>query len=70
MGREQERLCERLVGLTDAQLQSASNLPGWSVADLLVHTTRVYDSLLGQDGPFDDDLAIHQATTSRTERGW
>ena len=46
MGREQERLCERLVGLTDAQLQSASNLPGWSVADMLVHTTRVCDSLL------------------------
>jgi uncharacterized protein (TIGR03083 family) len=46
MGREQERLCERLARLTDAQLQSASNLPGWSIADMLVHTTRVCDSLL------------------------
>src|SRR5436305_817828 len=45
MSREQARLCERLVALTDAELQSASNLPGWSVADLLVHTTRVCDSL-------------------------
>jgi uncharacterized protein (TIGR03083 family) len=45
MSHEQARLCERLVALTDAELQSASNLPGWSIADLLVHTTRVCDSL-------------------------
>src|SRR5260221_9695017 len=53
MGREQARLCERLVALTEAELRSASNLPGWSVADLLVHTTRVCDSLL---------LAVKRAT--------
>jgi uncharacterized protein (TIGR03083 family) len=46
MGREQARLCERLVSLTDSQLQSASNLPGWTVADLGVHITRVCDSIL------------------------
>lgn len=57
LDREQALLCERMVELTDAQLQSASNLPNWSIAELLVHTTRVCDSL---------SLAVRRATEGDT----
>src|SRR5215212_152074 len=46
MAGEQARLCARLGELTETQLLSASCLPGWSVADLGVHITRVCDSIL------------------------
>jgi uncharacterized protein (TIGR03083 family) len=43
---EQAELCERLLVLTPAELDRASNLPGWRVFDLAVHVTRVCDSIL------------------------
>jgi uncharacterized protein (TIGR03083 family) len=57
MDGEQVRLCERLAGLTQSELQSASNLEGWSIADLGVHITRVCDSIL---------LAVKRATVGET----
>jgi uncharacterized protein (TIGR03083 family) len=43
---EQQLLCERLAQLSPAQLESASNLPGWRILDLGVHITRVCDSIM------------------------
>ncbi len=43
---EQELLCARLLDLTPRELESPSNLPGWSVLELAVHITRVCDSIL------------------------
>lgn len=46
LGPEQQRLRDRIARLTPPELEQPSNLPGWSVADLAVHITRVCDSIL------------------------